>query len=253
MKSLFTYFFRDSDWLKKYLIGCSLFIPGVLGTVFNPQLSFMKIAIAMDYFKENVAFVLFLVFMAISIFCGIISIGYIAINNNLRIYKKDSDLPSWSDFKLIFKTGLKLIVLLVLYLLLISLIFPVIVFVFTTIVSLFRQGALDEILPFAMLLSFVFVSILSALVGLTSLLGFSYDLKFSSFFNYKLLYNIVKSNAKSYWVYVILSILGYLFLIIMEFFFYNKIMILAVLIPFINFYVALIFSELLARVLRPLD
>lgn len=253
IKYFLSYFLKDENWLKKYIVGCLLIVPNVLATLCNPALRFMKYAVAVKWIDLTMALSLMSVFGVLSILCGIFISGYIGVNSNLRIYKKDSDLPNWSNLKSIFNVGLKMTAASLIYL--VAMIFPFILLILvnTIICSFFVQGSFWDVLPSAIKVSYFITTIIWGVLFLTSLLAFSTDLKFKSFFSFKLMENIIKNNIKKYFIYlaycVIISVVFY----IINIFAFNKFIVLAVVIPFLSFYFSLVFPEVLAYVLRPLE
>ncbi len=250
LKYILTYFVSDKNWIKKYLIGSLLIVPSVLCSICNPSFNFMKHIIAINKLEYNVALFLMLIFFVVSIFASVIVGGYIAINNNLRIYKKEEGLAEWKDIKSILKVSFKMIAAWLIYMLILTVIYSVIIFLSSIIISFFVKDNLLDILPIAIAVTSLILLVFCCLMFLTVLISFSTDLRFSSFFNFKLMYNVIKNNKKSYLIYVLAATSGYLLLTGFNYFVFSKCVYVSILIPFLTFYISIVVSELLARVPR---
>lgn len=253
IKYFLSYFLKDENWLKKYIVGCLLIVPNVLATLCNPALRFMKYAVAVKWVDLNTASYLMIAFSAVSILCSIFISGYIGVNANLRTYKKDSSLPSWLNLKSILSAGLKMATASLIYLILMIIPFIFLVFINTTICSFFVQGTFWDVLPSAIKVSNFITMIIWGSLLLTSLLAFSTDLRFKSFFNYKLIENIIKNNTKKYFIYLLYCVIVSIFFALVNYISFYKFAALAIVIPFLYFYFSLVFPEVLAFVLRPLE
>ena len=241
----FTYFFKDNNWIKKLLIGGALLLPVEIGNVLNQTLQSVKSSpTAMQ--DMGLVIIAAFIFAITGVITSLFVTGYFAVNTNLRIYKKDAILPEWSNWKNLFLSGFKVFGGSFLY---------GVLYTILLLISFIILGGLTGALA-GKNAEFLILTVLSVILFFITLLfasaatiAFLTNLKFSSFFNFKLISAIVKKNTVKYIIFLASSavlyglagLLGFLLL---------KTIVLAIFIPFINMYICFVISEIMAQVVR---
>lgn len=219
---------KNDNWIKSILIGglllfCPTFayvFPGIRRMIFDP----------VNYFLLTL-FIMFTITVSVAI------TGYFfkAIHNRV-IHDKES-LPEWKNFDKYLKVGLNA------YIggFVLSLPFGA----FGLLLLAFAPMTIcKELIPFvvAAIISYIIFSFLYTMVAL----NFVVDLKMSSFFDFKKACYHLKDNLLNFVILVLNCIfLAFIHLILITILINAQIF--ALLIPFISFYVYLVFTDLFAQ------
>lgn len=248
IKNSLTYPLKDIAWKSKVFVGGLLMFAQVLGQIFNENSK--EIA---KYFKtipsSELTSVLPFLIPAVLILAVVIVVtslftsAYFAKNINMRILRPEAELPRWDNWKDLLFIGLKGFGAVTIY----SSVFLVIGLILVSLLFLFKANSLlMALLVIALLIPVILIfSILLAI----SNMAFATDLKFASFFNFKLMNNLLKNNLAEFFIVVLLSaalgvIVGIASTIL-------QITIIGiVLIPFAMFYQFLIAGDLNAQFIR---
>lgn len=234
---------KDPKWKKKVLIGGSLMTLQVICNFLNQfSSSFKEIAKSAPekalYFIPLIAAVVALVIL-FAMFTG----GYYTKNINQRISKPDSMLPDWSEWGNLFFIGFKATSATMIYIITVV---TMAIILFVATVKLIGDSTIGVIVGLLLLMPLVFfVTILFSIANL----AFATNLRFSSFFNFKLMKNLIKNNAGEFFLYLILA-----FAVSMLYSIVSIVLALTivgiVLLPFLYFYQFLIISDLASQFIR---
>lgn len=250
-KNAFTYMFKDKNFWLKYLIGTALLIPATLSNIVSPENPFVPlIPFIKDISATNLNYIFYTVLSIGLITCFLVC-GYNIINLNTRIYKSNADLPEWKNIKEIVLCGLKVIALLVISMIPISIFLAILTVVFVIILSLFFKSGLSVLVAIASLLSILIVGIILLLFIPAAIIAFATNLKISSFFNIKLIFNIIKENKLKYFIYVVSYLIFFLIFSAFSQLAYTRFYPTIIFLPFVSFYIGLVIAEIQASVPRP--
>lgn len=254
LEKSFKYMFQDTEWKKKFLIGGFFSIGMVLmqlGRLVN-QLpdSFYDEKFKNMPMEGAIAILILLLFVfLVSSVLSCFTSGYFAKNINLRIFRPNAPLLPWDNFGNMFVVGVKasfavfIYFLILIALMTIPFLFSVLIAVSGGDKALILLLMIISIL-FAIILLFVFCFYLAA-----ASLAFSTDLKFSSYFNFKLIHQFIKKDFFNFFIYIIIlfalnSLMGIL----------NTILTLTivglVLLPFTTYYQCLVANDIAAQFVR---
>lgn len=219
---------QDSHWISKVLIGSLLLFfpsfvyifPGIHRLMFDP----------MNYYLISF-------FGLLAIFVNIAICGYFfkAVHN--RIVHLKSKLPSWNYFTYYLYIGTKAYIG--------GIIFSLPFIAISGITIYFAPKSFSiELIPFIIFLAIVHIVYTAMYIMLA--LSFSMKFKIKAFFNIKKAYKFVKDNVTRY-----ILLIFYCLLIAFCNFVFTAILvnaqIFSLLIPFISFYVCLIYMDLFAQ------
>ena len=253
LEKSFKYMFKDTDWKKKFLIGGFFSIGLVLtnlGQVVNhiPNSYYESVFKQMTMEQMLGAFLLlcflFLTMSVLSVFTS----GYFAKNINLRIFRPDAELLPWENFGNMFSVGIKASVAIFIYILALVLIMavPVLLIILTAASD---NTSLSILLILFMALCFLILLFVFTIYLAAATLAFSTDLKFSSFFNFKLIHTFIKKDFFNFFIYLVIlfalnSLIGIL----------NMVLTLTVIgilaLPFTMFYQYLVANDIAAQFVR---
>ena len=219
---------QDSHWISKVLIGSLLLFfpsfiyifPGLRRLIFDP----------MNYY-------LIALFGLLALFVNIAICGYFfrAVHN--RIVHLKSKLPSWNYFTYYLYIGLKAYIGGVIFSLPFLLIYAITIYFAPKTISL-------ELISFILFLAFVHILYTAMYIMLA--LSFSMKFKIKAFLNIKKAYKFVKDNIKRYILLIFYCLLiGFLNLLLTAILVNAQIF--SLLIPFMSFYVCLIYLDLFAQ------
>jgi len=228
LKQAFCSVTQDVHWVSKVLIGSLLLFfpsfvyifPGIRRLLFNP----------MNYY-------LIALFALMALFINIAICGYFfkAVHN--RIVHLKSKLPSWNYFTYYLCIGVKAYIGGFVF----SLPFLMVDF---AIFYFMPKHISIELLPF---LAFLLVfHIIYTILYIMLALNFSLKFKISAFFNIKKAYKLVKDNIKGYIVLIFYCLLIAFCNAVLIAILVNA-QIFALLIPFMSFYICLIYMDLFAQ------
>ena len=174
-------------------------------------------------------------------------VGYFAKNNNSRILKKENKLPELSDWKNYLIIGFKNIVGFTIYAVACILIVGIIG-IFLSLISLIPifsnvVPTMKAAMPFVTVSGGIIAGILILLTTFCAQIAFSVNLKLKSFFDFKLIKQILFTNHKLFLrlllVMIVVGLLNIIIVVIL-----SITIIGVVLIPFAEIYLCMIVSDL---------
>lgn len=251
LKNAFTYMFKDNNFLPKYIIGVLLMIPSSISSIFyskNPILKIIPFIKDIDSVNLHYIYTALCVIGAITAF---IIYGYNLINVNTRIYKTESRLPAWCNIKNIVLTALKLFAISFACVIVLSLAISFFTIVYMLISQLLVHSIIGNILSILLLIVLLIAGIIILLLIPAAIISFATNLKISSFFNIKFIFNMIKENKLKYFICLIFYAVFLLPSFGLAMFAYTKFYPLILLAPFVCFYTDLVFAEIQASVPRP--
>lgn len=219
---------QDSHWISKILIGSLLLFfpsfiyifPGIRRLIFDP----------MNYYL-----IALLGLLAVIVNIAICGYFFKAVHN--RIVHLKSKLPSWNYFTYYLYIGIKAYIG--------GTIFSLPFIVTSAITIYFAPKTLSiELLPFVLFLLLLHIIYTAMYIMLA--LSFSMKFKIKAFLDVKKAYRFVKDNVKRYLLLIFYCLLIAFANIILTVILVNA-QIFSLLIPFISFYVCLIYMDLFAQ------
>lgn len=239
VEKAFTYVKNDPDWVKKYLIGVGLCIfPAMLEIIKifvpdgkNPSPAEIKLL--------AVLLPIILLFVIGSVICAFLTGGYLVKTANTRMKNPDSCLPDWK-FGEAFWLGLKAFCASGVY------VIGIVVFVLCAVL-LFNAIFQNNILT--LIASCIVFIIALICVGVALSLGwvaYTIDYKFSSYFNFSKMKQLVNKNIPTFLIYVALMMGLSLFAQIASGML-SLTIIGVVAIPFISFYQIIVSADIVAQ------
>ena len=244
IQKAFTYIQKDVNWVKKWVIGSLLiFIPTILSSL-SQSVDKDNQKMVQDFLSSHPEIAVALIVAGLlSILLGIFVSGYTSKNVNTRIWDKDAALPEWKNWGSLFFTGFKLFCGMGIY----------IVFLAAIGIGLFLPiaGALHGtkwILVLVGLLYFVVCYLLLVFCLIIAHFAFLTDLKFVSFFNFKLIGKIVNKNLLNIIFYILLCLGLHIMSSMLAYTLMLTVIGVAAM-PFVYFYVSLISADLAAQVI----
>lgn len=253
LEKSFKYMFKDPDWKKKFLIG-GLFSIGLVLTNLGQLANNIPDSYYESVFKQmpteqvlGVLILLCLAFLLMSVL-SVFTSGYFAKNINLRIFRPDAELLPWNNFGNMFAVGVKASFAIFIYILFLLLLI-VIPFVVAAIIAMTGNKAFAAFIMlisivYVLAMCFVFIIYLAA-----GTLAFSTDLKFSSYFNFKLIHTFIKKDFLNFFIYLVIlfalnSLIGIL----------NTVLALTIVgiiaLPFTTYYQYLVANDIQAQFVR---
>lgn len=228
LKQAFCSVAQDAHWVSKVLIGSLLLFfpsfvyifPGIRRLLFDP----------MNYY-------LIALFTLMALFINIAICGYFfkAVHN--RIVHLKSKLPSWNYFTYYLCIGIKAYIG--------GFVFSLPFVLLSCITVYFAPKTLSvEIIPFIVFL--LILHLIYVILYIMLALNFSMKFKISAFYNIKKAYKLIKDNLNGYVVLIFYCLLIAFFNTLTTLILVNA-QIFALLIPFISFYVCLIYMDLFAQ------
>ena len=192
-----------------------------------------------------------IVFLFIFIISSILT-GYYFKNINLRLLKPDNGLYEWKGFGDLLIVGLKSFFAILVYSVIILFVFGICVFlgIFISIL-VFKQSVVVGIISFIIfLLIFLILYLIFCCIYLPACsLAFCTNLKFSSYFNFSLIWKFITKKFGDYVIYLLI-----LFAIHCMFGLISLLLLLTiigiVLLPVVTFYSGLVLNELNAQFIR---
>lgn len=250
LEKSFKYMFKDPDWKKKFLIG-GLFSTGMVLANLGRLANHIPDSVYESTFKQmpieqvlGVLALLCLVFLVISVL-SVFTAGYFAKNINLRIFRPDAELLPWNNFGDMFAVGIKasfaIFIYTLVWFLLIAI--PIFIVVKSGDKALFACLMLGGIV-YLLVMLFVFLIYLAA-----ATLAFSTDLKFSSYFNFKLIHTFIKKDFLNYFIFLIILLAVNTLISIL-----NTVLTLTIVgiivLPFTTYYQYLVANDIQAQFVR---
>ena len=228
LKQAFIFVPQDRNWLPKILIGGLLLFfpvfafvfPGIYRMLFNP----------LNYYLVTL-------FALLTLTCMLAVFGYFFKVVHNRIVHERGKLPSWKFFTYFIHIGLKSLIGGFLF----SVPF-VAVWTLLAIISPLSFG--EESLPY--IAAAVVLHVIYTALYIMLALNFSLDFRIHSFLNIKKAYSLIKHNIINYIILVCYCILVSVCMMILMFLLVNG-QILGLLLPFVSFYVCLVFADLFAQ------
>ena len=228
LKQAFIFVPQDKNWLPKILIGglvlffpvFAFVFPGIYRILFNP----------LNYYWVTL-------FALLTLTCVLAVSGYFFKVVHNRIVHEKGRLPSWKFFTYFIHIGLKSFIGGFLFSIPFIAIFSLLAFVAPLSLS-------DESVPYiaaAIVLHIIYTALYIMLA-----LNFSLDFKIHSFLNIRKAYSLIKHNIVNYIILVCYCILVSLCMLILMVLLVNG-QILALLLPFVSFYICLVFADLFAQ------
>jgi hypothetical protein len=219
---------KNEKWIRRTLFGSMLLFfptfaylfPGIRRLIFNP----------LNYYFLSL-------FLLLTLFVSVVVCGYFFKTVHNRIIHLDNSLPSWRDFHYYFYIGCKAylggLVLAIPFLLL------------QCFIWFFSPLTFDiHLIPYA-LLSFG-LHVIYTVLYIMAALNFSQKFNISAFWDIKRAYSLVSHNISNFLVLVFYSLLlgisSFLIVLVLV-----NCQILALLIPFLSFYICLIYTDLFAQ------
>lgn len=251
------YMFKDRLWKKKFLISW-LFMFGMVLSNFMSNISNSVSNLKAEQIKPYLHLlpsflVCFIVLFLLVLLLSCFSSGYFSKNINLRIFKPDSDLLDWDNWKDLFNVGFKASVAIGLYGFVGILIVSVLAFLLVVAATFFISAGVNKLAIYFCVFLFVFFASLVLIAFLAYIvaasLAFCTDLKFSSFFNFSLINKFITKNFCSFLVYLLM-----VFAVSVVIYIVNSLLLItivgALLMPFTFFYQFLVQNELAAQFVR---
>ena len=253
LEKSFKYMFKDPDWKRKFLIGGFFSIGLVLtnlGQVVNhiPNSYYESVFKQMPMEQILGAFLLlcflFLTMSVLSVFTS----GYFAKNINLRIFRPDAELLPWENFGNMFSVGIKASFAIFIYVLFLLLLIAI-PLLLVAIIAMSGNKVFAAILMLVCIVSVLTMLFVFTIYLAAATLAFSTDLKFSSYFNFKLIHTFIKKDFFNFFIYLVIlfalnSLIGILNLVLTL----TVIGILAL--PFTMFYQYLVTNDIQAQFVR---
>ena len=240
LKESFTYMFKSNRWYVPVFIAFAVVLSAeIISYIFSPAKAASELNIG-----------ILLMNTICEIVRNVIIGGYSITNTNKRILYPSSNLQSWNDTGKIILTGLKCIFAKIIYLIPICIVSGIL---FTSYMkSAFSidntqsqtDGAFLQMSQLFSVETYIFIVINLILVP-----AFSLNLNFSSCFNLKLIFNIIKNNITGF---VILTAFTFLCIPIGRFMHNLTIVspIFLIFIALVDVYVILIYSDIIAQYVR---
>lgn len=219
----------NEKWIQNVLLGgLVLFFP-TFAYIF-PGLRRLIFIEPLNYYALS----LFLMFTAV-VFLAVSGYFFKAIHN--RVVHDKEGLPSWKYFSYYIFVGFKSYVG--------GFIFSIPFLIFLLVLLSFApMGFTKELIPFILIAGVVHI-IYSFLYTMVAL-NFSLNFKISSFWNFKKAYELINGNISNF-VMLVINCLVLAFVHTLIFSLLINAQIFALLIPFISFYVYLVYTDLFAQ------
>lgn len=228
LKQAFIFVPQDKNWLPKVLIGGLLLFfpvfafifPGIYRILFNP----------LNYYWVTL-------FALLTLTCMLAVSGYFFKTVHNRIVHERGKLPSWKFLTYFIHIGLKSFIGGLLFSIPFIVLFGILAFI-----SPMSPG--QESMPY--LIAAIVLNIIYTAFYIMLALNFSLDFKIHSFLNVKKAYLLIKHNILNYIILVCYCVLVSLCMLILMILLVNG-QILALLLPFVSFYICLVFADLFAQ------
>ncbi len=228
LKQAFMFVPNDSQWLRKIFIGGLLLFfpafiyvfPGIKKLLFNP----------VNYYWISI----FAIF-ALTIFLAVSGYFFKAVHN--RIVHSKEGLPEWKYFSYYVYVGLKSYVGGFLF----SLPFLAL---FLLLAITAPMTASIELIPF--IIAGAILHVLYTAFYIMMAINFSLDFKITSFFNVEKAFEFIKGNVLNYVLLVFYCLLLAMINIVVNAILING-QIFSLFIPFVTFYVYLVYTDLFAQ------
>ena len=228
LKQAFIFVPQDKNWLPKILIGGLLLFfpafafifPGIYRMLFNP----------VNYYWITL-------FALLTLTCLLAVSGYFFKVVHNRIVHERGKLPSWKFFTYFIHIGLKSYIG--------GFIFSIpFIILFAILAFLAPLSITEESIPY--IATGVVLHIIYTALYIMLALNFSLDFKIKSFLNIKKAYSLIKHNIINYIILVCYCVLVSVCMMILAILLING-QILGLLLPFVSFYICLVFSDLFAQ------
>lgn len=232
----FTYMFKGKKWYLPIIIGILIETPSFVINYFMKQAS-------QHPFDNPYYFILLLLSVPVSLISSIFIGGYYFVNANRRAIKPDSEILQWSSIKDIVLSGLKSMGACFIYCIpyfIISIISMIVYFAVAFGSSTAKPSNTFMIVP-------IIFGIILGLLVMIAAPAFVTNLKFKSYFNFKLMFNLLKNNPKGFGLIILFTIATGITagLIINTYSIWGLIIS-----PILAFYIVLVNSELVAMYIR---
>lgn len=195
IKKSFTYTFQEDKWHKNMLVGAGIAFPLCLA-------EYLMNAAGKDPFSFPYMLIC-LIYGICTIIVGIFLNGYLCVNSYYRLNNADSAPIKWTNLDIILISGIKSFFANLIYKipLLIILLFGLL-FSFTAMFDINNPNP-GANYTFTLKL----VNAIAYLIEIFIIPSFITDLKFSSFFNFKKIGELIKNNASGFLVLILISLL----------------------------------------------
>lgn len=228
LKQAFAFVPQDPKWITKVFIG------GLI--LFFPSFVFIFPGVKRLLF-DPINYYLITLFGLIFLTTGLAVSGYFFKTVHNRIIHDKGRLPSWKYFSYYIYVGLKSYIG--------GLIISIPFLMILALLMFFAPMTFGrELIPFIMIAGIVHIIYTAFYVMLA--LNFSLDFRISSFLNIKKAYSLIKDNLINYVLLVFDCLLVAVCNLILSFILLNG-QILVLLLPFVSFYVCLVYTDLFAQ------
>lgn len=236
LKNPIAYAFKNGAWKKTFLVG-TLFL------LINASYNYYKTVYFNGIVPDSSQMLFYWILTVLNTVLYMFVLGYFFINSKSRINKPQEPLAEWNDWKGVFFTGFKASMAYLIYSL------PVLViYIFTVFAPQMQNFTYGT--PYqpniVILCSIAFLTFLLNTIGVVLYSG---NLKFSSFFNPKLFYNLVLKKFPSFLVlfliFLLISGIDILFLKLAQICVYT-----IIIKAFVSFYLLVVKSDFTAQFLN---
>ena len=228
LKQAFCFVPQDSKWVSKVFIGGLLLFfptfvyifPGIRRMIFDP----------MNYYM-----VALFIMLTLTLLLAISGYFFKAVHN--RIVHQNGKLPSWKYFSYYIYIGVKSYIG--------GFIFSIpFLVMFLLLMAFAPLTASMQLVPF--LIAVCILHVIYTAMYIMLALKFSMDFRISSFLNIKKAYDLIKDNILNYVIVVLYCLLVALCNFILSMLLIHG-QIFALLLPFVTFYVYLVYTDLFAQ------
>lgn len=234
----FTYIFKSKSWYIPIIIGSLIDLPVIIVTYL------MKGANS-NPFAGNYLLICAVYIIVTTVF-NILITGYYLTNTNRRVIKPDSNILSWTNFTEILKTGIKAFGAAFIYGIPLG-----IILITTFVIYLYTAFDISNPAPSPLYpIATKVCALITLCLNILIIPAFVTNLKFSSFFNFKLIFNLIKKNFSGF---IVMTIISILYLIVYSYL--SKLLpvnpyIMIPVVSLISFYLMMVKSDVIAQFVR---
>lgn len=237
LKSALSYMFKGKTWVIPFFIGIVLTLPPILIKNFMTRIDFNTI----DPSVYNLyVFLSIVVIFVLSLFCN----GYVLRVTNSRVTKREEPLLQWNNLGEILKIGLKNFAGGFIYS--IPLDIAMIILWMRHIYLMFNSNNVDNFFVAGNTIILILVCLLHVMITVL----FATDLRFRTFFNFKLLGRLLKNNFKGFLVLLLLLALMIVIVGSLSRLLHYNLYAVGVLIAVLSFYLSLVKGDLIAQFIK---
>lgn len=236
LKNPIAYAFKNGVWKKTFLVG-TLFLLFNSGYHYYKNIYFAQITPDSNQMK------LYWILTILNVIVYMFVLGFFFINTNKRIAKPEKPIFDWENIKSVFFTGFKASMAYLIYSI------PVlIIYIFTIFAPQMESFTNDTQYQPNPVIGYA-IAFLSFLLNTIGVVLYSTNLKFTSFFNPKLFYNLIIKRTPSFLlllvIFSIIASIDLLFLKLTEFNVY-----FVIIKGFVSFYLLVVKSDFAAQFVR---